>query len=71
MLIRVKYVDERFDMVRPETLDRLLEAGKVGEFQRGDGWVTPAVDNLRSKNRNEYSGSDRRMRRGEDRRASK
>ena len=71
MLIRVKYVDERFDMVRPETLDRLLEAGKVRGFQRSDGWITPLIGNLRSKNRNEYFGSDRRMRREGDRRVSK
>ena len=62
MLIRVKYVDDRFDMVRPEILDRLLETGKVQEFQRSDGWVMPGMDNLRRKNRDEYFGYDRRMR---------
>lgn len=60
MLIRVKYVDERFDMVRPEILDRLLEAGKVREFQRSDGWVIPGIGNVRRKNRAEYTGTDRR-----------
>lgn len=70
MLIRVKYVDERFDMVRPEILDRLLEAGKVREFQRRDGWVMPGLGRLRSMNKNGYSGPERRKRRAEDRRAS-
>ncbi|MHB8056968.1 MAG: GSU3473 family protein [Desulfuromonadaceae bacterium] len=61
MLIRVKYVDERFDMVRPDILDRLLESGKVREFQRKDGWVVPGIGSLRSKNSlGEYSGIDRR-----------
>ena len=60
MLIRVKYVDNRFDMVRPEVLDHLLETGKVREFQRQDGWVMPDIGNLRHNNRNVYSGSERR-----------
>ncbi len=61
MLIRVKYMDEHFDMVRPDVLDRLLEEGKVREFQRHDGWVMPGVATLRRSNRNKYSGSERRM----------
>lgn len=65
MLIRVKYIDERFDMVRPDILDRLLEAGKVREFQRSDGWVMPGIGNLRhKKERDDYSGIDRRRRSG-------
>lgn len=62
MLIRVKYVDDRFDMVRPEILNRLLAAGKVREFERQEGWVMPGIDNLRrsNRNRNSYSGPDRR-----------
>lgn len=67
MLIRVKYVDDRFDMVRPEILDRLLKAGKVREFERQDGWVMPDTDNLRSSNKNYYSGPERRMRQQERR----
>ncbi|MDD2272132.1 MAG: hypothetical protein PHP95_11050 [Desulfuromonadaceae bacterium] len=71
MLIRVKYVDERFDMVRPDILDRLLEAGKVREFQRSDGWVMPGTDRLRrKKDRSDYSGTDRRRMRGVSHRVS-
>ena len=70
MLIRVKYVDQRFDMVRPEILDRLIEAGKVMEFQRRDGWVMPGIGDLRRKNRNYFSGPDRRNIREDERRAS-
>ena len=62
MLIRVKYVDERFDMVRPELLDRLLASGKVREFKRRDGWVIPGIGNLRHTIRNGYSGIERRTR---------
>lgn len=70
MLIRVKYLDDRFDMVSPEILDRLIEAGKVREFQRRDGWVMPGIGNLRRKNRSDYSGPDRRSMRPGERRAS-
>lgn len=68
MLIRVKYVDERFDMVRPEILDRLLEAGKVREFQRSDGWVMPGIGSMRRTNVNGYSGTERRKAFVEERR---
>lgn len=69
MLIRVKYVDDRFDMVRPEILDRLLEAGKVREFQRSDGWVMPGIANLRrKKSRSGDSVPERRKMWGEERR---
>jgi len=60
MLIRVRYVDDRFDMVRPEILDSLLDAGKVREFERGDGWVIPGISNVRHMNRSGYSGIERR-----------
>ena len=62
MLIRVKYLDDRFDMVRPELLDHLLETGKLREFQRRDGWAMPGIDKLRCKNGNDYAGTERRTR---------
>jgi hypothetical protein len=62
MLIRVKYDDDSFDMVQPIILDRLLEVGKVREFQRREGWVMLGIDNLRCRRGNDYSGPDRRMR---------
>ncbi len=61
MLIRVKYVDDRFDMVSPDVLDRLLEAGKVREFQRHEGWVMPGVTPTRCTDRaGVYTGHERR-----------
>lgn len=68
MLIRVKYVDNTFDLVRPEYLDRLLEKGVLAAFLRRDGWVIPALDVLRGNNQTRYSGIDRRNRRAIDRR---
>lgn len=70
MMIKVKYLDDSFDMVRPEILDRLLDAGKIGEFQRRDGWVAPGTGKLRSRAKGTYSGPERRMRRMGERRIS-
>ncbi|MDD2499195.1 MAG: hypothetical protein PHN92_00080 [Geobacter sp.] len=60
MLIRVKYNDNRYDMVRPETLDRLLEMGAVSEFHRRDGWVVSSSDSVRKSSRSGFTGPDRR-----------
>ena len=70
MLIRVKYTDNRYDMIRPEFLDHLIENGAVREFLRRDGWVVPGQDRLRRIGREPYSGPDRRMRREQERRRS-
>lgn len=63
MLIKIRYMDNRFDMVRPEILDLLLADGKVQEFERQDGWVLAGIDRVRVKAAGEYSGYDRRMKR--------
>ena len=63
MLIRVKYSDNRYDMVRPEVLDHLLDYGAVAEFKRCDGWVKSSDDSVRRYSRNEYPGTDRREQR--------
>jgi len=60
MLIRVKYIDDRFDMVRPEMLNLLLDMGNVREFKRVDGWVRVDGSNMRNSKRAAYSGPERR-----------
>lgn len=61
MLIRIKYTDNRFDMVRPETLDRLLDAGTIQEFKRQEGWVRPDIGDVRhNRSGIRYSGPERR-----------
>ena len=62
MLIRVIYEDGKFDMVKPQMLDKLLEANKVNSFKRNTGWVVIGRDVLRkSSNSNDYKGQDRRL----------
>lgn len=62
MLIRVKYVDNRFDMVRPEILNQLLDSGDILEFRRIDGWIAAGNSNLRRQKGGSYSGPERRKR---------
>lgn len=63
MLIRVKYIDNSFDMVRPEVLDHLLEMGTVSEFHRQNGWVASSSDSVRKNSRSSFQGPDRREKR--------
>lgn len=60
MLIRVRYNDNTYDMVRPELLDHLLEMGTVAGFQRRDGWVARNSPAVRSAEETRYLGADRR-----------
>lgn len=71
MLIRVRYMDNHFDMIRPEVLNHLLEDGSVKSFLRRDGWVTPGLDHMRAKSMGGYSGPERRLRREMERRANR
>lgn len=61
MLIRVMYPNGKFDMVKPQILDRLLESAKVSGFMRSDGWANVGEDSLRvNKPANPYNGPERR-----------
>jgi hypothetical protein len=61
MLIRVIYSDGKFDMIRPQLLDKLLNEKKVTSFMRSGGWATIGRDHIR-KNRqiHNYEGMERR-----------
>jgi hypothetical protein len=61
MLIRVMYDDGRFDMVKPQHLDSLLQNNSVTSFKRNEGWVVVGRDAIRdSRPAQEYNGPDRR-----------
>jgi hypothetical protein len=61
MLIRVIYADGRYDMVKPDMLDALLEEKWLAGFKRRDGWVTVGRDPIRkSKSSQGHSGPERR-----------
>lgn len=54
MLIQVNYPDNRFDYVKENILDTLIETKKIIRFKRSTGWVTLGVDSIRSTKR-EYT----------------
>jgi hypothetical protein len=54
MLIQVNYPDNRFDYVKENILDTLIETKKITRFRRSSGWVTLGVDPVRITRR-EYT----------------
>ena len=62
MLIRVMYDDGRFDMVKPQILNLLLESEKLTSFKRSDSWAVIGRDTLRSSRSQGHQGIERRAR---------
>ena len=61
MLIRVMYSDGKFDMIKPNMLDNLLDKQSVTSFKRTSGWAVVGRDPIRSSSRSSYHGSERRL----------
>lgn len=61
MMIRVMYSDGRFDMVKPSTLDDLLNRQVVTSFKRNSGWAVVGRDPIRDSGRSDYRGTERRL----------
>lgn len=62
MMIRVMYSDGRFDMVKPNVLDDLLNRQVVTSFKRNTGWAVVGRDSIRSSSsRGNYRGMERRL----------
>ena len=61
MLIRVMYSDGRFDMIKPNMLDNLLDKQSVTSFKRTSGWAVVGRDPIRSSGRFNYHGTERRL----------
>ncbi len=60
MLIRVMYIDGKFDMVKPQMLDLLLGTEKLTSFKRSDSWAVVGRDALRSSRSQGHKGVERR-----------
>jgi hypothetical protein len=52
MLIQVHYPDNRFDYVKDDVLQGLIESREIKGFRRSSGWVTLGVSPLRQSRRN-------------------
>lgn len=61
MLIRVRYQDNTYDMVKAWRLQEYIAAGKVVAFHRSNGWVTVGRDQVRHSGIHGYSGPERRQ----------
>lgn len=60
MMIRIMYSDGRFDLVKPTTLDQLIETNRVASFKRSTGWAVVGRDALRGAGGLSYRGPERR-----------
>jgi len=61
MMIRVMYCDGRFDLIKPNLLDQLLEQNRLASFKRSEGWAVIGRDPLRGAGGSSYRGPDRRI----------
>ena len=61
MIIKVKYKNNRFDFVKGEILDLLIEEGKIKQFYRysEEKWITVGRDPMRA-GRKSFLGNERR-----------
>jgi hypothetical protein len=60
MMIRVMYSDGRFDMVKPNMLEKLIKEEAVTSFKRSSGWAVVGRDPIRSNDKIVYRGAERR-----------
>ncbi len=59
MMVRIRYFDGRYDMVKAATLDLLIALRQISQFERTDGWAIVGRDHLRGDGGN-YRGPERR-----------
>jgi hypothetical protein len=61
MLIKVKYTNNRFDLIKGEMLEDFLAEGRIRQFYRysEDRWITVGADPIRTTEMI-YPGPERR-----------
>jgi hypothetical protein len=60
MLIRVRYRDNSYDMLKAWRLQEYLETGRIDAFYRSGTWVSVGRDPVRDGRRRDYHGPERR-----------
>ena len=60
MLIKIVYPNDKFDMVKPWLLDRLIKAERIKAFCRRSGWAKIGVNKIRETENSNYKGPERR-----------
>ncbi len=48
MMIQVIYHSGKYDMVKTETLNRLIANGEIDQFRRSSGWTKVGRDPIRT-----------------------
>lgn len=61
MMIRIRYPDGKYDMVKVSRLDYLIAKKRISEFRRTTGWVIIGRDPIRKNKRESYRGPERRQ----------
>lgn len=60
-MIRIKYSDGRYDMVKASHLDHLIVTRQISGFKRQSGWVVLGRDPIRNRGKQVfYLGPERR-----------
>ncbi len=60
MMIRIRYPDGRFDMVKGTRLEYLIATKWISGFRRATGWVVIGRDPIRKNSEEAYCGPERR-----------
>ena len=61
MLVRILRNKGYYDYVKPQMLERLIEAEEIVSFYRNSGPVVLGVDPVRSSQSKAYAGNERRF----------
>jgi hypothetical protein len=59
--VSVVFSDGMMDLVDPKSLQVLIETDAIVKFHRADGWVYLGLDPVRSSERDNYQGPERRL----------
>ena len=59
MMVRIRYPDGRYDLVKAAMLDLLINLRQINQFERSDGWAIIGRDPLRGEGGG-YRGPERR-----------
>ena len=59
MMVRIRYSDGRYDLVKAAMLDLLINLRQINQFERRDGWAIIGRDPLRGEGGG-YQGPERR-----------
>lgn len=60
MMIQVLYSNGKYDLVKSQTLERLIDSKEIVQFKRSTGWVELGRDPIRGSQLEQYRGYERR-----------